>query len=189
MGLPARAHRLYNSYFYTLPTGAGRPILREYSPIISRHFMSLTHDYRRTQLPEPRNVTKGIDASLEHFSNSDDQSARYNPGFVLNDQEAPVWLIFDARAPVANTFILESNAGTPGLQFTVDVFNWSTQKFQQIGFQDESFATDVVSSFEFDPSDRIGSLGEVRARVGWRKIGFTINFPWEVRIDQAGWTR
>lgn len=30
-------------------------------------------------------------------------------------------------------------------------------------------------------------VGAVRARLGWRRTGFTINFPWEVSLDHFFW--
>lgn len=35
----------------------------------------------------------------------------------------------------------------------------------------------------------VGASGEVEARIGWRKTGFTINFPWAIELDLIGWQR
>jgi hypothetical protein len=127
-----------------------------------------------------------ISAQLSDFVDSDDVRARFNPGFVLNSAEAPVWLIFDANCPTAIDFHLESNAGTPGLTYTVEAWNWITHEYDVIGQHSESYNADQVVSFTLT-ANHIDSGGDVRSRVGWRKTGFTINFPWEVRIDQVGW--
>lgn len=130
-----------------------------------------------------------ISATLTDFAMSDDTSASYNPGFVINDTEAPVWLVFDGVAPAASSFRVESTAGTPGLTYTVEAFNWNTEAFEVIDTQDEAFNSDQVVEFPIVAADHINSDGEVRSRVGWRQTGFTINFPWQVNVDQVGWNQ
>ena len=130
-----------------------------------------------------------ISATLSDFADSDDVSASYNPGFTISSVEAPVWLIFDGVAANAQSFRVESSAGTPGLTYTVEAFNWSTGDFDEIGTQAEAFGTDAVFDFPIVAADHIDAGGEVRARVGWRRTGFTINFPWQVDVDQVGWNQ
>ena len=129
-----------------------------------------------------------LSGSITDFESSDDVSAMYNPGFVLNDTEAPVWLIFDANAPNANEFFVESQAGTPGLTYTVEAFDFTTQAFAVIDTQSEAFNVDQVVTFPVS-AEHIDTGGDVQARVGWRQSGFIINFPWEVRVDQVGWNQ
>lgn len=128
-----------------------------------------------------------ISSTLADFAMSDDTDASYNPGFTINSDEAPVWLIFDGVAAGATSFRVESSAGTPGLAYTVEAFNWATEAFEEIGTQAEAFNVDGVFDFPVVAADHIDAGGEVRARVGWRRTGFTINFPWQVNIDQVGW--
>ena len=49
---------------------------------------------------------------------SGDSRLLFNPGFILNSTEAPVWLIFDAAlssdSPNSLEIAVESQAGTPG---------------------------------------------------------------------------
>ena len=130
-----------------------------------------------------------LSSAITDFADSDDVSATYNPGFTLNNLEAPVWLIFDAVAPTATDFRVESNAGTPGLTYTIEAFNWGTNSFDVIGTEGESFNSDTISETPIVAADHIDPAGNVRGRVGWRQTGFVINFPWEVRVDQAGWNQ
>lgn len=129
----------------------------------------------------------GGDPPLSDFTTSDDVRARWNPGFVLGSLEAPVWLDFEGNCPDAIDFLVESQSGTPGLSYTVEAFNYTIGAFEEIGVQDENPNTDVTTTFAIT-SDHIDDDGSVRARVGWRKTGFTVNFPWEVRVDRVGWT-
>lgn len=135
-------------------------------------------------------VSRGIElnGSLSDYSSSDDVSARYNPGFTISSTEPPVWIQFDGNASTATGFLVESHASTPGLEYTVDAFNWGSGLFETIGVQSESFGTDQVVTFPV-VGGHIDGDGSVRSRVGWRAIGFTIAFPWEVRIDQTGWNQ
>ena len=138
--------------------------------------------------PDSFTLFRGIAISemLSDFESSDDVRARYNPGFTINNDEAPVWLIFDGIAANAVEFSVESQAGTPGLTYTVEAFDYSVGALVVIGTQAESFGADQVTTFALT-ADNIDSGGDVQTRVGWRQTGFTINFPWEVQVDQVGW--
>ena len=138
--------------------------------------------------PSSFSVFRGntLSATLIDFEASDDVHATFNPGFTINSTEAPVWLIFDANSPSATEFSVESNAGTPGLTYTMEAFNWGSGTYDVIATQTESLNTDVVTTFALTV-DHIDGGGEVRSRVGWGQTGFTINLPWEVRVDQVAW--
>ena len=121
------------------------------------------------------------------LTDSDDQYLRVTSGAVANPTEAPVWLIFEGNASSdCYQFAIESSANTPGLTYTTELFNFSTGQYENAGTSGESFNADVLTLFPLE-SGNVDSGGEVRARVGWRRTGFTILFPWTVRIDVAGW--
>ena len=138
--------------------------------------------------PNNVNVFRGITIAgdLAEVQNSDNSYLRMNPGFTLNSSEAPVWVEFFGTAGGALSIEVESQAGTPGLTYTTEAWNWSTSSYEEIGTQVEAFNNDQVGSFAMIPN-HIDSDGSVRTRVGWRQTGFTLNFPWEVRIDQVSW--
>ena len=140
--------------------------------------------------PAAFTVFRGVQltGAIGDFLASDDVRAEYNPGFTLNDLEAPIWLIFDGNAPSSNEFIVESQAGTPGLTYTMEAWNFTTNAFEIIDTQPESFNVDVITSFPIT-ADNIDSNGDVQSRVGWRQTGFIINFPWVARVDQVGWNQ
>ena len=145
-----------------------------------------------------------IGGSDADYAESDDSYAVFNPGFTINNTEAPVWLTFEAAiAPFLADFIVESSAGTPGLTYTVEVWDYVAADWEVMAEVDETFNTDTVTvhtlinepgvrdHFNFD-ADGDGTADfpgcpQVRSRVGWRKTGFTINFPWVVNVDHAGW--
>ena len=83
----------------------------------------------------------------------------------------PNWLIFDGTAPNVSEVQLESQAGTPGLAYTVEAFNWNSNSFDVIDTRAETFNTDQAASFPIVPADHIDGAGNVRSRIGWRQTG------------------
>lgn len=123
---------------------------------------------------------------------SDNSYMRFNPGFTINDTEAPVWLIFNGNVPASTGCLvgrLEGNAGTPGLSSTIESWNWSTSSYDVVSVDPTSFNADAVVAVEFSSVNDYVQPGSnsVRVRIGWRQTGFTINFPWEVRLDAFNW--
>lgn len=130
-----------------------------------------------------------LSAALSDFVDSDDVVTSHNPGFTISNLEAPVWLIFDSNGAGATGVRVESSAGTPGLEYTVEAFNWAAGMYDIVGTQTELFGTDQVVNFPIVPADHVDTNGDLRTRIGWRRAGFTINFPWEVNVDQVVWTQ
>ena len=135
---------------------------------------------------------RGVLASggLSSIQSSDNVRLEYNPGFTINDTEAPVWLEFEAVVGTNNTTIdmqIESQASTPGLSYTVEFFNQNVQMFEIMGVQPETFSADSVLTFNGSVGAHVDSAGGVRSRVGWRQTGFVILFPWTVRVDHVCW--
>ena len=129
-----------------------------------------------------------ISGGLAEMQESDDIRASYTPGFTLNSDEAPVWLIFGATVGGGEIdFLVESQSNTPNLTYTVEAFNWNTNEFDVVGQASESFNADSVENHPIVAADHIDSGGEVRSRVGWRQTGFTLLFPWQISVDQVGW--
>ncbi len=139
--------------------------------------------------PASYTVFRGIQRSgdLGSFADADGNVATFNPGFTINNTEAPVWLVFDANAPNATDISVTSTAGTPGIGVRAECWNWSTSTYVQVGAQeDETF--NVQTKHTFGPIDAacIDGSGNVRWRIGWRKKGFTINYPWLISVDATG---
>ncbi len=135
-----------------------------------------------------------IGGILEDTFASDDSRMLFNPGFTINSNEAPVWLIFDAALPSDNPsslqIVMESQAGTPGLTGTMEAWNWQTSAYDEVDVNSATFNSDTVITVELSGNinDYVQiASGAVRTRIGWRKTGFTINYPWEIRLDQFVW--
>ena len=145
--------------------------------------------------PDSLEVFRGSNESgtIDDLFASDDSRLVLSPGFVLHNLEAPVWLVVESKVDNNINSLqmrMESNAGTPGLTHTIEAWNWITESYDVVNVLGETFNVDSVTTVDLD-----GGLNEyvrevcqrVRARVGWRATGFTINFPWQVRIDQIVW--
>ncbi len=136
--------------------------------------------------PTSYTVFRGIQLSgdLASFADADGNVATFNPGFTINNQEAPVWLVFNANAPNATEVSVTSTAGTPGITVSAECLNWSTGLYVPVGTpEDETFNVQTKHSFgPIDPACIDGN-GNVQWRIGWRKTGFTINFPWLISVD------
>ena len=135
-----------------------------------------------------------IEGELADSFASDDVRMRFHPGFTLNSTEAPVWLLFEASlstdSPNSLTLQVEAQAGTPGLTATTEAWNWNTSTFDVVDVSATSFDIDTVITPALTPSDHVQSgTAAVRSRLGWRKTGFTINYPWETRLDQFVWVQ
>ena len=144
--------------------------------------------------PDSLNVVRGVQNSgtLADVLVSDDSRAEFQPGFVLNSTEPPVWLEFvaDVQGSVPSNLrvMVESQATTPGIEIEIEAWNFTTMAFESIISKNESFNQDelIIS----DLSDGIANYVEpttldTRFRVGWRQTGFVLNFPWRINIDQV----
>lgn len=123
----------------------------------------------------------------------DDERLILNPGFTLKAEEAPVALQFSGILPdnslTSLEFFYESQAGTPSLTATYEAYNWNTFEYDLLGEIAETFNVDSVVSGTLSPADHInpGNTPFVRSRIGWRQTGFTLVYPWEVRVDHVFW--
>ena len=108
----------------------------------------------------------------------------FNPGFTLNNTEAPVWLVLEGTGSSRAIINIESSAGTPGLAITVEEWNWTTNNYEVVGIENESVEDDSLKIFPImgHIEDQVG-----RIRIGWRPTGMTVNFPWEARLNFVMW--
>lgn len=132
-----------------------------------------------------------IGGDLPELLESDDQYLSYNPGYLISNLEDPVWLIFETTFPESNgvdiVFTIESKCLTPGIGRQIEISGPDFPFYEQLEdhIQDSPFV-DAVSVYELpSPLTRHLDGDQLKMRVGWRVIGFTINFPWQVDIDQV----
>ncbi len=136
---------------------------------------------------------RGVDVAGDRCDlvESDDSHLKLNPGFTLNKNEAPVSYIFvgNVGPGVFDLDVeIESNAGTPNLTFTIELYNWNTFGLDVVGVTGESFNSDVVRTYKGIAEDHVETGGLVLCVVEWCATGPTINYPWEVRVDRLVWS-
>lgn len=145
-----------------------------------------------TFCPTAFNTFRGIliAGDLDSLCGVDGDTVIYNPGITINDSEASIWPeVFGnvGAGPGPSTSIsITSQAGTPGLTYTVEHRNYTTGQRDVIGTKIESFNVNQTVTWPLS-SDHVDSNGDVESRIGWRRTGLTINYPHEVRIDDISW--
>lgn len=156
------------------------PLVVDFKPIA----VPLSYEF-----PSNYNLFRGVSISggLTEVEQSDDSYLEVNPGFILNTLEAPVWLEFDGSLSGSEYALrIEAQANTPGLTYTAEMFNWNSGAYDVVGILSETFNTDSIETYSITV-DHVDSSSNVKTRIGWRKTGFAIVFPWSVRVDQVGW--
>ena len=134
-----------------------------------------------------------LDGDVTDVFESDDLYLQYNPGFTLSAAEPPVWVEFEgtvaAGVPQWLNLKLESSANTPNIVQTVEMFNFVTGQFELVDTRATTFNVDKAHNIAIPIPDEFIQPGTnlVRARSGWRQDGFTLLFPWTVRIDFVVW--
>ena len=139
-------------------------------------------------------TVRGIlrNGDLSSVLDSDDQTLEYNPGFTLNSNEPPVWVEFESSVSGSPDWLnvrIESRANTVNILQTVEMFNWTTNSFEEITALPTSFNVDAANTISVPMPSRFiqPGTGNVKSRVGWRQDGFILLFPWTVNIDQVIW--
>ncbi len=138
-----------------------------------------------------------VSGDLKDVINSDDSYLKHHPGFIVNGgTEAPVWLVFEATlnsdSPATLLFTLESTVSTPGLKKFIEAFNYSTERYEFIGYEVPcAFPNDVALTW--DLSDYVSDYvqpetGKIRSRIGWLVRGPIFVYPWTTCVDHVFWT-
>lgn len=135
-----------------------------------------------------------VGGTLADAADSDNVYMLFRPGITLNTSEAPLWLIFNGTLPSDNPntldLVMESQAGTPGLTATLEVWNWNTSAYDVVDVSPTSFNSDAVVTVDLTSgiSNYVQSgTGAVRTRAGWRLTGLALVYPWIVSLDQIVW--
>ena len=134
-----------------------------------------------------------VSGDLDSLQESDDDKLCYNPGIVLNQDEAPVTLDFFGTLPNDSPSTLdvtiESSANTVGLELTISFWNYNTNSWDVVGVEEQTFAADTVRTFAGTPADHVEpGTGEVRTRYEVRQVSFIFLFPWLDCVDHVFWT-
>ncbi|MEW6197685.1 MAG: S8 family serine peptidase [Planctomycetota bacterium] len=136
-----------------------------------------------------------VSGGLPELLHSDDQRLVARAGMVLTPTEAPVWMIVNTTAPIANPsglkFVLESGLQTAGAVLqTIELYNYVTQSYELVDSRQASLTeTAVQVVLTGDPSRFIDPATlAMKAQIKWQANGPVTGHLWRVGIDQIVWT-
>ncbi len=92
--------------------------------------------------PAAYNVYRGIQRSgdLGSFADADGNVATFNPGFTINNQEAPVWLVVHGKHSKCDGHLSDINRGHAGYWRSGRMLQLDDRPYVQVGAQeDETF--------------------------------------------------
>ena len=125
---------------------------------------------------------------------SDDMKLDVRAGLTLFLGEPPLQVVVVGTSPVGTPselrFLLEASVNTPGLTQSVQLFNYDTSLYEEVDFSVPGFSdASAVVVITTNP-ERYVQVGtrEMRAKVVYRQVGFTLLWPWSASLDQAVWT-
>jgi hypothetical protein len=146
--------------------------------------------------PDSFTIVRGSLSSggLASLSASDNDRLAVRAGLVLTANEAPVQVEFEGTVPTAAPqqlgFLLEAAVNTPGLEQTVQLYNFTTGSYETLDTRPATTAdslTHVLVSTNparfIDPATL-----RVRAKVLFRRTGLTLVWPWTASFDRTSLT-
>ena len=91
--------------------------------------------------------------------------------------------------PVELRFTFEASVNTPGLTQSVQLFNYDTSSYEQVDLAVPGAMDTVVEVVITTNPGRFvqAGTGEMRAKVLYKQVGFTLLWPWSAKLDQAVW--
>ena len=150
---------------------------------------------QHTVLPESFNLFRGFFSSgtLQDFFENDDSHFVSRAGLTLFLGEPPLQLVLTGIAPSGILekirFILQASMNTPGVNQTIELWDYTNNRWQQF---DSRMATTSDSVVEFNVEENLENFvesgtGEMKAKISFKQVGLTLVWPWTARIDQAVW--
>lgn len=147
-----------------------------------------------SSLVEGSTLLTGQTVSGSHTSLQQRDQAywRLNPGLVLSTAQAPLRLELTTTVatPTASrlTFDLTAGATTSALEQRVELYDYQAGAWEVVDVRPMSNQDQRVTIDELNASRFVHPLSrETRARLSWKQTGPALNYPWQVRLDQAFW--
>lgn len=134
-----------------------------------------------------------ISGGLPELIDSDDARLVIRNEVTISRQDSPITVRADAVAPFASVtslrFKLEAQVTAPGLQQSVDLFDYSTNEWVNVDVRSPSVNTDGVATITVNNPNRFiqPSTKKMRAQIRYRQIDVTGSRLWQAKIDQVQW--
>ena len=140
----------------------------------------------------PRGIRiSGDESSL---ADSDDAYMVMRPGVVLSSQEYPLQLVVNGTGtsinPTELRFKVESKANQANINQKIELYNFSTQAYEQFDLRPATTADTavevVVSANAANYVDQTDL--SIRSKVSYKAFGPILSYPWIISVDQTVWT-
>ena len=125
---------------------------------------------------------------------SDDLRLDVRAGLTLFFGEAPLQVLVVGTSPVEVPgelrFKYEASVNTPGLTQSIQLFNYVTSLYEEVDLSVPGASDAIVEVVITTDPGRFVQAGtrEMRAKVVYQRVGFTLLWPWSARLDQTVWT-
>ncbi|MCH8979816.1 MAG: hypothetical protein IH945_11330 [Armatimonadetes bacterium] len=147
-------------------------------------------------LPSSFTVLRGVltGGGLSDLFVSDDQRLVVRAGLTLFAGEPPLQVEFTGTSPVdvpvELRFTFEASVNTPGLTQTLQLFNYVTSLYEQVDLTVPGGSDGIVVVTVTTNPEHFVQAGtkEMKAKVIYQQVGFTLLWPWSASLDQALWT-
>ena len=149
-----------------------------------------------TVTPDSFFIRRGVltSGSKSDLLFSDDLRLDVRAGLTLFLGEPPLQVVVTATSPVESPrelrFTLEASVNTPGLTQAIELFNYDTSSYEQVDLGIPGAMDTIVEVVITTNPGRFVQAGtrEMRAKVVYQRVGFTLLWPWSARLDQTVWT-
>ena len=149
-----------------------------------------------TPLPDSFSIVRGVltGGGLSDLFLSDDLRLDVRAGLTLFAGEPPLQVVVVGTSPVEVPgelrFKLESRVNTPGLTQSVQMFNYVTLLYEEVDLSVPGAMDGIVEVVIITNPGRFVQAGtrEMRAKVVYKQVGFTLLWPWSAGLDQTVWT-
>jgi hypothetical protein len=144
--------------------------------------------------PTMLHPTRGVlvSGNMAGLNSSDNDRLVYRPGIVFSTSLPPVEYDTMATSPTLNptklVFAIESSATSPNIHRTVQLYNYDTLQFENMGSV-PSTTLDSVTEYTItsNPGRFVHVNGEVWARISAKAEGPVFAYPWQFAVDRAVW--
>lgn len=134
-------------------------------------------------------VTSG---SLSSLLYSEDSRITLRPGIVFSTSQPPIQLTADGFLALSDPsqihLRLEASVNQANLQMAVELYNYTTNAFEQIYTGPAETNDRTLTSHVTTNPSRFVHAGDaaVKARISWKASGPVFSYPWQAKVDWIG---
>ncbi|MCH8977737.1 MAG: PQQ-binding-like beta-propeller repeat protein [Armatimonadetes bacterium] len=146
-------------------------------------------------LPDSFSIVRGalMGGGLSDLFLSDNMRLDVRAGLTLFLGESPLQVVVTATSsvdvPSELRFRLEAKVNTPGLTQKIELFNYDTSLYEEVDLAVPGASDGIVEVVITTNPGRFVQAGtrQMRAKLVYGQVGFTLLWPWSAGLDQAVW--